>query len=72
MKPYIICVAGGSGSGKSTFSHRIRDAFPTQVSLISCDNYYLPHDELPIEQRAHLNYDAPEALEFDLMVNHLE
>lgn len=72
MKPYIIGVAGGSGSGKSTFSHRIRDAFPTQVSLISCDNYYLPHDELPIEQRAHLNYDAPEALEFDLMVNHLE
>lgn len=72
MKPYIIGVAGGSGSGKSTFAHRIRDAFPTQVSLISCDNYYLPHDELPLEKRAHLNYDAPEALEFDLMVNHLE
>ena len=47
-------------------------AFPEQVSLISCDNYYLPHDDLPLEQRAHLNYDAPEALEFDLMVHHLE
>ena len=72
MKPYIIGIAGGSGSGKSTFAARIKKAFPTQVSLVSCDNYYLPHDDLPLEERAHLNYDAPEALEFDLMVKHLE
>ena len=72
MKPYIIGIAGGSGSGKSTFAGRIFEAFPEHVSLISCDNYYLPHDELPLSERAHLNYDAPEALEFDLMVRHLE
>ncbi|MBR4286823.1 MAG: uridine kinase [Clostridia bacterium] len=72
MKPYIIGIAGGSGSGKSTFAKRIKEAFENEVSLISCDNYYLPHDELPLEERAHLNYDAPEALEFDLMVRHLE
>ena len=72
MKPYIIGIAGGSGSGKSTFAARIKEAFPTQVSLVSCDNYYLPHDDLPLKERAHLNYDAPEALEFDLMVKHLE
>ena len=72
MKPYIIGVAGGSGSGKSTFAKRLKDAFPDQIALISCDNYYLPHDELPLEERARLNYDAPEALEFDLMVRHLE
>ena len=72
MKPYIIGIAGGSGSGKSTFAARIKEAFPTQVSLVSCDNYYLPHDDLPLEERAHLNYDAHEALEFDLMVKHLE
>ena len=72
MKPYIIGIVGGSGSGKSTFAGRLKQAFPEQISLISCDNYYLPHDELPLEQRAHLNYDAPEALEFDLMVQHLE
>lgn len=72
MKPYIIGIAGGSGSGKSTFAGRLKEAFPKHISLISCDNYYLPHDELPLEQRAHLNYDAPEALEFDLMVRHLE
>lgn len=72
MKPYIIGIAGGSGSGKSTFARRLKEAFPDQVSLISCDNYYLPHDELSLEERAQLNYDAPEALEFDLMVRHLE
>ena len=72
MKPYIIGVAGGSGSGKSTFAQRIKEAFPDQVSLISCDNYYLPHDDLALEERANLNYDAPYALEFDLMVRHLE
>lgn len=72
MKPYIIGIAGGSGSGKSTFAGRLKEAFPDQISLVSCDNYYLPHDELPLEERAHLNYDAPEALEFDLMVRHLE
>ena len=72
MKPYIIGIAGGSGSGKSTFAKRLKEAFPDQVSLISCDNYYLPHDDLPLAERAHLNYDAPEALEFDLMVRHLE
>lgn len=72
MKPYIIGVAGGSGSGKSTFAQRIREAFPDQVSLISCDNYYLPHDDLTLEERVNLNYDAPYSLEFDLMVSHLE
>ncbi len=72
MKPYIIGIAGGSGSGKSTFAQRIKEAFPNDVSLISCDNYYLPHDDLPLDERAHLNYDAPEALEFELMVHHLE
>lgn len=72
MKPYVIGIAGGSGSGKSTFARRLQEAFPDQVALISCDNYYLPHDELPLEERARLNYDAPEALEFDRMVRHLK
>ena len=72
MKPYIIGIAGGSGSGKSTFAGRLKQAFPEQISLISCDNYYLPHDELTLEERVNLNYDAPYALEIDLMVRHLE
>ena len=68
---YVIGIAGGSGSGKSTFAERLRQRFPHQVALVSCDNYYKPHDDLPLEERRLLNYDAPEALELELMVRHL-
>ncbi len=68
---YIIGIAGGSGSGKSTFSHRIREAFGDKVAVLRSDNYYLPHDDLPLAARAHLNYDAPDSLDFALMVEHI-
>lgn len=69
---YIIGIAGGSGSGKSTFAGRLTERFPHSVALVSCDNYYKAHDDIPLEERRLLNYDAPEALEFDLMVSHLQ
>lgn len=69
---YVIGIAGGSGSGKSTFAARLIQAFPDSVALVSCDNYYRAHDDIPLEERRKLNYDAPEALEFDLMVSHLQ
>jgi uridine kinase len=69
---YVIGIAGGSGSGKSTFAARLREQFPDSVALISCDNYYRAHDDIPLEERRKLNYDAPQALEFDLMVSHLQ
>ena len=68
---YVIGIAGGSGSGKSTFARGLTEKFPDSVSLVSCDNYYKAHDDIPLEERRLLNYDAPEALEFDLMVSHL-
>ena len=72
MSPvYIIAIAGGSGSGKSTFAGRLLNQFPESVSLVSCDNYYKAQDHLPLEERRLLNYDAPESLEFDLMAKHL-
>ena len=67
----VIGVAGGSGSGKSTFAKRVRDYFADEAVLISCDNYYLAHDDIPIEKRAKLNYDIPEAFEFDLMIKQM-
>lgn len=69
---YIIGIAGGSGSGKSTFAARLMEAFPDSVALVSCDNYYKAHDDIPPEERRRLNYDAPESLEFDLMVSQLQ
>ena len=68
---YVIGIAGGSGSGKSTFAARLREQFPDSVALISCDNYYRAHDDIPLEERRLLNYDAPESLEFDHVVSHL-
>ena len=73
MSPvYIIAIAGGSGSGKSTFASRLLNQFPESISLVSCDNYYKAQDHLPLEERRLLNYDAPESLEFDLMARHLQ
>ena len=69
---YVIGIAGGSGSGKSTFAARLLEKFPNAISLVSCDNYYRAHHDIPLEERRLLNYDAPEALEFDLMVSHLK
>ena len=69
---YVIGIAGGSGSGKSTFARRLTERFSDSVALVSCDNYYRAHDDIPLEERRKLNYDAPEALEFDLMVSHLQ
>ena len=69
---YVIGIAGGSGSGKSTFAARLREQFPDSVALISCDNYYRAPDDISLEERRLLNYDAPESLEFDLMVTHLQ
>ncbi|MCF0259947.1 MAG: uridine kinase [Erysipelotrichaceae bacterium] len=71
-KPYIIGIAGGSGSGKSTFAAHLKDSFAGDVVLIHCDNYYQPHDDISLEERALLNYDAPESIDFDLMARQLE
>ncbi len=69
---YVIGIAGGSGSGKSTFAEGLLNKFPDSIALVSCDNYYKAHDDLPLEERRLLNYDDPESLEFDLMVGHLQ
>ena len=71
MKAFVIGVAGGSGSGKSTFTKRLKDCFPDDIAVVSCDNYYLRRDNMPFEERKLQNYDSPEAFEFDLMVGQI-
>ena len=71
MKCVIIGVAGGTGSGKSTFTNRLRDCFQEEVAVIYHDNYYKRHDDLPFEERKKLNDDHPDALETDLLLEHL-
>ena len=64
----IIGIAGGSGSGKSTFTNRIKERFGDKVVVIYHDNYYRRQDGIPFEKRVKVNYDHPDSLETDLLV----
>lgn len=71
--PFVIGVAGGSGSGKTTVVRNIMNAIgDEQVSVLEHDRYYRDHPELRLEERAALNYDHPDSLETDLLVRHVE
>lgn len=72
MDVQIIGIAGGSGSGKSTFARAVQRSYPDQILRIACDNYYRAHDDLSLEEREKLNYDAPDALDFSLLCKHLQ
>lgn len=72
MESIVIGIAGGTGSGKSTFTNRLRDAFPDKVAVIYHDNYYKAQDDIPFEERKKTNYDHPDALETELLVRHLK
>ena len=66
---FVIGVAGGSGSGKTTVVRRIVDSLgPEQVTLLQHDRYYRDRNDLRLEERAALNYDHPNSLETDLLV----
>ena len=67
-----IGIAGGTGSGKSTFTNRLRDAFPDDVAVLYHDNYYKCNDGVPFEVRKKTNYDHPEALDTELLIKHLK
>ena len=71
-KILVIGIAGGTGSGKTTLMRNLIEKYADQVTILSHDNYYKRHDELPYEERCKLNYDEPAALETDLMARHLD
>ena len=72
MDCIIIGIARGTGSGKSTFTNRLRDRFGDNITVIYHDNYYKRHDDIPFEERKKLNYDHPDALETDLLIEHIK
>lgn len=71
IKPVIIGIAGGTGSGKSTFTNKLKALFGDDVTVIYHDNYYRRHDEIPFEERKVINYDHPDSLETELLLEHL-
>lgn len=72
MKTTIIGIACGTGSGKSTFTNRLKAYFGDRITVMYHDNYYRPHDDLPFEERQKINYDHPDSLETDLLIEHLK
>lgn len=72
MKCTVIGIAGGTGSGKSTFTNRIRDTYPNDVAVLYHDNYYRSQDGIPFEERKKVNYDHPAAFETDLLIEHVK
>lgn len=72
MKPLVIGIAGGTGSGKTTLTRELIARFDEHVAVVYHDNYYKRRDSLSYEERCRLNYDAPEAFDNELLVKHLD
>lgn len=69
----IIGIAGGTGSGKTTVVNQILNEIPeNEVAVISQDSYYKETHELSFEERTKINFDHPNSIDFDLLVEHLK
>lgn len=69
----IIGIAGGTGSGKTTVVKKIIEKLPDgEVSVLSQDSYYKDNTNLTKEQRDQINYDHPNSIDVDLMIQHLQ
>ena len=72
-RPFVIGMAGGSGSGKTTISESIVEQIgPDHVALIAHDAYYRHRPELSYEERTLVNYDHPDSLETELLIAHMK
>jgi uridine kinase len=68
----IIGICGGTGSGKTTVVNKILDILPSDhVTILSQDSYYKDNSNISIEERKHINFDHPDAIEFDLLLKHI-
>ncbi len=72
-KVIIIGIAGASGSGKSYFADKLSGALQNQkVLLLSQDFYYKERSDTALKDRERINYDHPDAIDFDLLIEHLK
>jgi uridine kinase len=72
MKPFIIGIAGGSGSGKSTVARNVAQALQAEsVAFLDMDAYYLNFAHLPLAERRAINWDHPDAFDWELLVGQL-
>ena len=72
-KPFVIGVAGGSGSGKSTVTREVLASIgPEMVAVVMQDDYYLDQTHMSPEDRRKTNYDHPDAFDWPLMMQHVQ
>lgn len=72
-RPLFIAIAGGSGSGKTTIARSVVDLVgKDRVIYLQQDAYYRRNDNLSIEDREKINYDHPDSLELELMIQQLD
>lgn len=70
---FIIGIAGGTGSGKTTVVRKIVSGLPKgEVAIITQDSYYRDNGHLPLEERQEINFDHPRSLEFKLLIEHIK
>lgn len=69
----VIGIAGGTGSGKTTVVKRIIERLPKgEVAVLSQDSYYKDNSHITLEERQKINFDHPNAIEFELLIKHLK
>ncbi|MEJ6736509.1 MAG: uridine kinase [Flavobacteriales bacterium] len=69
----IIGIAGGTGSGKTTVVTKIANSLPQEnVTVLPQDAYYKDNSELTFEERQKINYDHPNSIDFNLLLNHIK
>ena len=72
MKPFIIGIVGGSGSGKSTVARSLASALATgSVAFIDMDAYYRNFGDRPMDERRKMNWDHPDAIDWEFLVAQL-
>ncbi len=69
---FVIGIAGGTGSGKTTFTETLVERFGKDVTVIHHDNYYNVLDHLTYEERCKVNYDHPDSFDTKLMIEHIK
>lgn len=67
-RTYVIGVAGGTASGKTTIVQMIKEYFGDGMELVGHDCYYKAHDDMPFEEREKLNYDHPASFDTERMI----
>jgi uridine kinase len=71
MRPHIVGIAGPSSSGKTELARRLAEALPG-TAIVSLDSYYRSWNHLSLHEREQLNFDHPDALDGELLKEHLQ